>query len=127
MPDPATDGRRYAIFELFSHFGITDPEQMRAEAARILVLDYLPDLRELSNGDADDLVYELRRALGLPAREHPCTWCCLPQPESGLRRLIDGAWECADPVACLARRRNLVAALQRGLDNAWAALERMQK
>jgi hypothetical protein len=62
MPDLADDDQRWAIFRLFESFGIKDTEQMRADAARILKLDYLPDLRELSRKDADDLVAELRRA-----------------------------------------------------------------
>jgi len=37
--------------------------QVRADAARILKLDYLPDLRELTRADAAELIAELRRAL----------------------------------------------------------------
>ena len=62
MPDLATDDQRWIIAGLFAQFGITDMDQARADAARILRLDYLPDLRELSASDADDLITELRRA-----------------------------------------------------------------
>ncbi len=62
MPDLATDDQRWAIFELFGQFGIKG-EQMRADAARILKLDYLTDLRELTRDQADELIGELRRAL----------------------------------------------------------------
>jgi hypothetical protein len=63
MPDLATDDQRWQIFNLFGHFGIYEPEQVRADSARILKLDYLPDLRELTRADADELIAELRRAL----------------------------------------------------------------
>jgi len=63
MADLATDAQRWTIFELFGHFGITETEQIRADAQRILKLDYLPDLREMTRADADDLIAELRRAL----------------------------------------------------------------
>ena len=62
-PPLADDDQRWAIAELFAHFGIKDPAQIRADAARILKLDYLPDLRELTAADADELITELRRAL----------------------------------------------------------------
>ena len=63
MPELATDNQRWAIFTLFEHFGVKDTEQVRADAARILKLDYLPDLRELTQADADELISELRRAM----------------------------------------------------------------
>jgi hypothetical protein len=64
MPDLATDDQRWAIFGLFSHFGIREVSQMCADAARILKLeDGLTDLRELTRADADELLDELRRAL----------------------------------------------------------------
>ena len=63
MSDPATAEQRGLIFDLFSQFGYRDMEQMRADARRILKLDYLPDLRELGKIDADYLIAELRRAL----------------------------------------------------------------
>lgn len=63
MPDLSTDAQRGAIFDLFCEFGFKDVAQMRADAARILRLDYLPDLRELNRTDADTLIAELRRAL----------------------------------------------------------------
>ena len=63
MTDLASDDQRWAISTLFAHFGITNPEQIRADAARILKLDYLPDLRELAADDAQELIGELRRAL----------------------------------------------------------------
>lgn len=62
MPDLATDDQRWAIFALFGHFGIKEVEDPRAAAARILKLDYLTDLRELTQTDADELISELRRA-----------------------------------------------------------------
>jgi len=62
-PELATDQQRWTLFELFGHFGIKDPEQIRADAQRILKVDYLPDLREMTRADADDLIAELRRAL----------------------------------------------------------------
>ena len=67
MPDLATDDQRFTIFQLFEHFGIKDMWQMSANAARILKLDYLADLRDLTSADADELIGELRRAL---AQEH---------------------------------------------------------
>ena len=63
MPDLATDDQRWTIANLFGQFGYNDMEQMRADAMRILKLDYLPDLRELGKIDADYLIAELRRAL----------------------------------------------------------------
>ena len=63
MPDLSTDDQRWEIVQLFDHFGIKNVEQVRADAARILRLDYLPDLRELTSKDADELIGELRRAL----------------------------------------------------------------
>ena len=62
-PALASGDQRWTIAELFAHFGIKDPAQIRADAARILKLDYLPDLRELTAADADELIAELRRAL----------------------------------------------------------------
>ena len=64
MPDKflASDRQRWQIVELFARFGIKDLDQMRADAARILKLDYLPDLRELSEAAAAELIGELRRA-----------------------------------------------------------------
>jgi bacterioferritin (cytochrome b1) len=59
----ATDEQRWQIFDLFGHFGIKEVAQVRADAARILKLDYLPDLREITSADADELIAELRRAL----------------------------------------------------------------
>lgn len=63
MPDLATDQQRWDIFELFGHFGIREMAQIRADAARILKLEYLADLRSLTREDAEDLIAELRRAL----------------------------------------------------------------
>ena len=63
MPELATDNQRWVIFTLFEHFGVKEVEQMRANAARILKLDYLTDLRELTQTDADELISELRRAM----------------------------------------------------------------
>lgn len=63
MPDLCTAGQRGVIFDLFSEFGYKDTTQMRADAMRILKLDYLSDLRELNRTDADTLIAELRRAL----------------------------------------------------------------
>jgi len=63
MADLSTEAQRWQIIELFGHFGIKDLGQIRADAARILKLDYLPDLRELTRADADELIAELRRAL----------------------------------------------------------------
>jgi hypothetical protein len=62
MPEPSTVDQRWLICELFEHFGIKELDQVRADAARILKLDYLADLRELTKADADDLISELRRA-----------------------------------------------------------------
>jgi hypothetical protein len=62
-PEPSTDSQRYAIWRLFEEFGTKDVGQMRADAARILKLDHLTDLRELTRPDADELIGELRRAL----------------------------------------------------------------
>ena len=59
----STDQQRWDIIDLFGHFGIRDLGQVRADAARILKLDYLPDLRELTRADAAELIGELRRAL----------------------------------------------------------------
>jgi hypothetical protein len=65
MPNPelATDEQCWQIFNLFCHFGINDVDQQCADAARILKLEYLPDLREITAADADELIAELRRAL----------------------------------------------------------------
>ena len=63
MSDLSTVPQRDLIVDLFGHFGIKDLGQIRADAARILKLDYLPDLRELTRADADELIAELRRAL----------------------------------------------------------------
>jgi hypothetical protein len=63
MPDLATDDQRFTIFQLFEHFGIKDMWQMSTNAARILKIDYLADLRDLTSADADELIGELRRAL----------------------------------------------------------------
>ena len=63
MADLSTVPQRDLIVDLFGHFGIKDLGQIRADAARILKLDYLPDLRELTRADADELIAELRRAL----------------------------------------------------------------
>ena len=63
MADLSTVPQRDQIVDLFGHFGINDLGQIRADAARILKLDYLPDLRELTRADADELIAELRRAL----------------------------------------------------------------
>ena len=63
MPDLATDNQRWAILTLFEHFGVKDLAQIRSDAARILKLDSLPDLRELTQADADELISELRRAM----------------------------------------------------------------
>ena len=63
MPDLATDNQRWAIYTLFGHFGVKEVEQMRASAAQILKLEYLTDLRELTQQDADELISELRRAM----------------------------------------------------------------
>lgn len=63
MPELATDNQRWVIFILFEHFGIKEVEQMRANAARILKLDHLTDLRELTEAYADELISELRRAM----------------------------------------------------------------
>ncbi len=62
-PDLADDDQTWQIFELFAHFGIKDMQQLRADAARILKIDHLADLRNLSRADADELIGELRRAL----------------------------------------------------------------
>jgi hypothetical protein len=42
-PPLASDDQRWAIFELFGHFGIREPEQIRADARSILRLEYLAD------------------------------------------------------------------------------------
>lgn len=63
MPDMATDDQRWQVFELFSKFGAYDVDQMCADAARILKLDGLTDLRNLTRPEADELITELRRAL----------------------------------------------------------------
>lgn len=62
MPDLCTDEQRWRIVSLFEHFGIKDLDQIKADAARILKLDYLPDLRVLTAADADELITELVRA-----------------------------------------------------------------
>lgn len=63
MADLSTNDQRWEIYHLFTHFGIKDTAQMRADAARILKLDYLPDMREMTSADADELIGELRRTL----------------------------------------------------------------
>ena len=63
MPELATDNQRWAIMTLFEHFGVKELDQIRADAARILKLDSLTDLRELTKVDADELISELRRAM----------------------------------------------------------------
>lgn len=63
MTDRATDDQRWTVFDLFGQLGYKDMEQMRADARRILKLDYLADLRDLNGIDADYLISELRRAL----------------------------------------------------------------
>jgi hypothetical protein len=62
-PGSVTDDQRWEISELFAGFGVTNMEQVRADARRILKLDYLPDLRELTAKDAAELIGELRRAV----------------------------------------------------------------
>jgi len=62
MADLATDQQRWDIIGLFGLFGVKDLEQVKADAARILKLDMLTDLRELTYQDADELIRELRRA-----------------------------------------------------------------
>jgi hypothetical protein len=62
-PARATDAQRWEISELFAGFGVTNMEQVRADARRILKLDYLLDLRELTAEDAAELIGELRRAV----------------------------------------------------------------
>jgi hypothetical protein len=62
-PDRATDSQRWEISELFAGFGVTNMEQVRADARRILKLDYLLDLRELTAEEAAELIGELRRAV----------------------------------------------------------------
>lgn len=62
MADLATDEQRWELFHLFEHFGIKDIAQIRVTAAQILKLDYLPDLREMTHEDANELISELRRA-----------------------------------------------------------------
>lgn len=59
----ATDEQRWKIADLFAHFGIKDMDQVRAAAVRILKLEYLADLRELTTPDADELISELERAM----------------------------------------------------------------
>jgi hypothetical protein len=61
-PDLATGDQRWTVYELFTHFGIRDVDQMCADAARILGLDVLTDLRELTRDGADELIAGLRRA-----------------------------------------------------------------
>ncbi len=63
MADRASDDQRWTIFDLAGQLGYNDMEQIRADARRILKLDYLPDLRELGAIDADYLISEFRRAL----------------------------------------------------------------
>ncbi len=63
MADRASDDQRWTIFDLATQLGYNDMEQIRADARRILKLDYLPDLRELGSIDADYLISEFRRAL----------------------------------------------------------------
>ena len=63
--DLATGAQRWQIADLFAKFGVTDMGQARADAARILKLDYLGDLRELTAADADELIGELRAALAV--------------------------------------------------------------
>lgn len=53
-----------------------------------------------------------------------CIMCCTAQPISTMRR--DGAaWECADEIACIARRHDLITVMQRGLDAAWRVLDEL--
>ena len=69
MAEMSTDEQRWEIFELYSHFTPSSVmassvmAQLRADAARILRIDYLPDLRSLTHAQADELLAELRRAL----------------------------------------------------------------
>ncbi len=59
-----TEDQRFTIFTLFGMLNSSsDVEQIRADAARILKLDYLADLRNLTSVQADELIGELRRAL----------------------------------------------------------------
>lgn len=60
MRELADDDQRWEIFELFGQFGVQEPEQIRADIMRILKLDYLADLRELTRAQADDLIGRLR-------------------------------------------------------------------
>jgi hypothetical protein len=62
-PDLCDEDQRWIIFELFTHFGVKNMDQLRADAARILKLDGITDLRELTRADADELIAELRRAV----------------------------------------------------------------
>jgi hypothetical protein len=41
----------------------------------------------------------------------------------GFYRSLDRMWECRDYVACLARRRAVLASLERGLAAAWRVLD----
>ena len=59
----SSDEQRWEIVQLFAHFGVNQVEQVRADAARILKLDALADLRELASDDAEELIAELRRAI----------------------------------------------------------------
>jgi hypothetical protein len=61
-PDLATGDQRWTVYELFTHFAVKDIDQICADAARILGLDGLTDLRELTRDGADKLIAELRRA-----------------------------------------------------------------
>ena len=63
MPDLATAEQRGQVFDLFTELGCKGIEQMRADAMVILGLEYLPDLRELTQIDADYLIAKLRRDL----------------------------------------------------------------
>ena len=63
MPDMANDDQRWLVYDLFTKFGLYDVDQMCADAMRILKLDYLGDLRNLTASEADELIGELRRAL----------------------------------------------------------------
>lgn len=62
-PGLATEDQRWQVADLFARFGVTDMEQVRTDAARILKLERLVDLREMTAKDADELIGELRRAL----------------------------------------------------------------
>jgi hypothetical protein len=59
-----------------------------------------------------------------------CRMCAVTQIINGSQRKVprmyrtgDGAVQCSDPYDCLARRRELIAAMQRGLDQVWRFLD----